>query len=351
MNNIVIIGPNIGMGGVEKASCTLANALNQNGNEVTYIALIPEAKFFNLNNSVQYLEPTGFNTNKMSLIKTLAFIRKNIKTINPNGIIAYTKFYASLANLALICTPYKVVFSERSSPFYKWPFHINLITQISILLKKPKMVIAQTQIAANYQKEIYKNTPIVVIPNIIKEPQTYASVERENIILCVGRFNDSCKGFDMMIQAFNQMQNKTWELHFAGGTKEEAKDLIKLIDIQNISRVKFLGKIEALDDFYAKAGIFVIPSRSEGFPNALVEAMFTGTPSISFDFTAGPRDIITDGVNGCIVKANDTKELAKKIDYLIENKSIRDKFSSNAKLSSQKFSEKELINQYQNLFI
>ena len=54
---ILIIGPNVGMGGVERASSILANGLKQAGNHVTYLALIPEPFFFELN--TDYIEPKG----------------------------------------------------------------------------------------------------------------------------------------------------------------------------------------------------------------------------------------------------------------------------------------------------
>lgn len=349
MKKVLIIGPNIGMGGVEKASCTLSNSLDKNGFEVNYLALIPENHFFELNKTIQYIEPNGFNLHKMSFIKTLFYIRKNVFLLKPDSIIAYTKFYAALVNLALLCSKHQVIFSERSSPLYVWPAHINLICKLSVLFKRPKLIIAQTKFAANYQKLFYKNTPITVIPNIVNQPIINPNIQREKIILCVGRFNDTCKGFDLMIQAFNLLKNDDWELHFAGGLESEAFNLIKLANPARLNKIKFLGKISKLDLLFAKAGIFVIPSRSEGFPNALVEAMMASAPSISYNFNEVVDEIITNNFDGIIVNPEDTIELAEKIDYLISNEAIRNKLSINAKLSSLKFSEVELIKQYQKL--
>ena len=62
----------------------------------------------------------------MSFIKTIKYIRRNVSEIKPDKIIVFTKFYASLANFALIFTKYKIFVTERSSPLYKWPNHIEL---------------------------------------------------------------------------------------------------------------------------------------------------------------------------------------------------------------------------------
>jgi glycosyltransferase involved in cell wall biosynthesis len=221
-----------------------------------------------------------------------------------------------------------------------------MFCKLSITLKKPKAIISQTLTASVYQKKFYGNVPYYVIPNIIQPPILYPGIQREPFILCVGRFNDSCKGFDLMVQSFNILSNKNWELHFAGGDVEEAESLIKLIKPERRNNVKFLGKINPVDQLYARAGIFVIPSRIEGFPNALAEAMSAGVPSISFDFVAGPRDIIKENEDGIIVEKENVYALAQAIDSLIDNEFMRNKLSQNAMVNSIKFNKSSVIMQY-----
>jgi glycosyltransferase involved in cell wall biosynthesis len=119
------------------------------------------------------------------------------------------------------------------------------------------------------------------------------------------------------LESFAKLKNQDWELHIAGGDEEgEAlKEQAERLGV--INRIKFLGKVKDIDREYAKAGIYVIPSRSEGFPNALAEAMAAGCCCIAFDFVAGPRDIIVDGISGLIIENGNTTEMAKAIDYLI----------------------------------
>jgi glycosyltransferase involved in cell wall biosynthesis len=106
-----------------------------------------------------------------------------------------------------------------------------------------------------------------------------------------------------------------------------------------IDRIKFLGKVKDIDLEYAKAGIYVIPSRSEGFPNALAEAMGAGCSCIAFDFTAGPRDIIVDGISGLIIENGNTTEMAKAIDYLIAHPEKRMQLSKEAIKIREKLNE------------
>jgi glycosyltransferase involved in cell wall biosynthesis len=128
---------------------------------------------------------------------------------------------------------------------------------------------------------------------------------------------DHLKGFDLLIESFSFMKNKTWELHIAGGDEngQELKELA--IKLGVLERITFLGKVQNIDKVYASAGIFVIPSRSEGFPNALAEAMGASCCCVAFDFIAGPRDMIEHESSGIIVENGTITSMALALDELI----------------------------------
>jgi GalNAc-alpha-(1->4)-GalNAc-alpha-(1->3)-diNAcBac-PP-undecaprenol alpha-1,4-N-acetyl-D-galactosaminyltransferase len=341
---IVIIGPNVGMGGVERASSNIANGLQNAGHEVTYLALIPEKHFFDLHTN--YVEPIGFNENKMSLFKTLCYIRKNIKNLQPDKIIAFTKFYSSIANAAIFFTKYNIIVTERSSPLYQWPKKIELFSKVSFLFKKAGGVISQTAIASKYHKNLYGKTRYAIIPNVVRQIELYPEIKRENIILAVGRFHDDCKGFDLLVKAFNLLEDKSWRLVFVGGTKDEGQYLLDMATPAARLNIDFLGSVKNMDKIYAKAGIFVMPSRSEGFPNALAEAMAAGCCCISFDFIAGPRDLIDHNQTGLIVENGNIAALSKTIDELISKPEIRIKFEKASTVTRSRFCEDTIIKKY-----
>lgn len=337
---ILIIGPNLGLGGVERASSNISNGLHNLGHDLTYLALIPETPFYDL--KTKYIEPKNFNIKKMDFLSTILYIRKEVNRINPDSILCFTKFYAALVNLALLLTKYGIFVTERSSPFYLWPKKIEIICKISFFLKKPKGVVSQTSIASQYHQKYYGKTKYTVVPNAIKEIIRYPEIKRENFILAVGRFHDPCKGFDLLIQAFNLLKNEDWKLVFAGGTQEEGQYLLDLAINAKKDKIEFLGAIKDIDKLYSKAGIFVMPSRSEGFPNALAEALSAGCCCVSFDFTAGPRDLIKHGVNGEIVEAENIQALALTLDGLIIDSKRRDSYRKEAIKVGNKLSEKNI---------
>lgn len=352
MESVLIIAPNIGMGGVERASCTMANAFASHGHKVLFLALIPELPFFKLSSDIQYIEPIGFNSKKMDILRTLLFIRNEVHVYKPNYILAYTKFYAAIANLALIGSHYGLVLTERSSPLYKWPWYIELFCWISFRIKQPRGVISQTSVASEYHRRYYPGVPNVVIPNPVRNVIKYPYLLRKNWILAVGRFHDDNKGFDLLVQAFSLMQNKTWRLVFVGGSRDDGKYLLDIsANSQVASRLDFLGKVIGIDEIYAQAGIFVMPSRKEGFPNALCEAMAAGCACISFDFIAGPRDIISNLENGIIVPDRDIQGLADALDHLILNSKLRIELGKSAEITEQRLSLDKIAQQYWNFLL
>ncbi|WP_291275388.1 glycosyltransferase [Flavobacterium sp.] len=348
-NKILIIAPCLAMGGIERASSNTANGLSELGAKVYFLSLFKKEAFFKLNEGIEIIEPQGFNKTKLSLFKSILWIRKEVKRVNPEHILVFNKFYGAITALALLGTKYPYFLSERSSPLFVWRQPMRAINKLAFSIKPPKGVIAQTNIAAEYQRKYFKKTEVIVIPNSVREVQLFPEIKREKVILAVGRLNDYLKGFDLLIESFAKLKNQDWELHIAGGDEEgEAlKEQAERLGV--INRIKFLGKVKEIDKCYAYAGMFVIPSRSEGFPNALAEAMTAGCCCIAFDFVAGPNEMITNGVDGILVPSGDTQKLAVAIDDLIVKDDFRDVLAQKAIKTSQNFKKSTIISRIANV--
>jgi glycosyltransferase involved in cell wall biosynthesis len=319
------------MGGMERAASNTANGLLSLGNEVIFLTIFKKPHFFLLHNDIRIIEPIGFNQTSLNNLKTVFWIRQQIENTNPTTILVFNKFYGALTALSLIKIKIPFYISERSSPFFSWRFPLNFINKVGYYLNPPTGVMAQTEIAAQYQRKYFPHSKLEVIPNSIRTVKLYPNVKREQIILAVGRMNDYLKGFDLLIEALAKIKNQHWELHFAGGEKEDGLEIIEQASsLGLLHRIRFLGKIKDLDPIYAKAGIFVIPSRSEGFPNALAEAMAAGCCCVAFDFIAGASDIIKHNLNGLIVENGNIIALAECIDDLILDEQKRILLGQNA---------------------
>ena len=328
------------MGGMERAGVNLANALNNEKLNISFISFFKQEHFFKLDKNITLYEPPNFNVHKLSLIRSILWLRKTIKEINPDKIIVLNKLYGAITCFSLIGYRYQVFLSERSSPLYKWPLSQSIMIKLIFTIIKPYGVIAQTKIASEYQKKYYGDKiKIKVIPNAVRNVQFYPGIRREKVVLAAGRLNDSLKGFDRLLFAFSMIKNQEWKLHIAGGNSNEDPLLEEIINENNLhDRVIFLGKITDLDLTFASASIFVIPSRSEGFPNVLCEAMAAGLPCISFDFVAGPSDIIENRIDGILIEDGNIIELSKQLEALMNDESERIRLGKNARKIKEKLS-------------
>ena len=142
--------------------------------------------------------------------------------------------------------------------------------------------------------------------------------QRIKTLLAVGRLHEQ-KGFDMLLEAWNNVQRdnvqctKEWTLRIVG-EGEQRKKLEEQIRDLHLSNVVLAGRVENMVEEYDAASLFVLSSRYEGLPLALIEAMWCGLPCVSFDCPHGPAELL-GGDRGCLVPAMDVEKLAQQIIY------------------------------------
>ena len=134
----------------------------------------------------------------------------------------------------------------------------------------------------------------------------------------------------------------------SGPLKDELEAQAKSLGLQ--TRVSFIGATSDPFTLLQAADLFVFPSRFEGFPNALVEAMACGLPAISFDCLTGPADIIRNGVDGILVPPGDTAGFAAGMDMLMGNAAARARLGIRASEVLTRFSVEKIIALWEQLF-
>src|SRR5690606_19824055 len=157
----------------------------------------------------------------------------------------------------------------------------------------------------------------------VKKIQNYPDIAKEKLILNVGRLVTE-KGQKYLIEAFSKINEKAdWRVVILGDgpLRNQLEEQVKILGLDK--QVQFLGAVNNVDEWLAKASIFVIPSISEGFPNALAEAMSAGLPCVSFDCKTGPRDLIENYKNGILVEEKNVEELANSLQKLIDDPILR----------------------------
>ncbi len=329
MKKILFIISSLNVGGAEKILTTLANHFDNIGYKVTILIATKNSGFFPLNKNIEVVE-----LKRVKPIFTLINeLKREILAINPDITISFMSEMNILATIASKLANKPILVSERSAYDF---------LDIKPIWKKLRRVIYPfvdgLVVLTNADKNRYhfvKNRYIIENPLILKH--NHLNIKREKIVLAVGRLNP-VKGFDLLIKAFAKVKNRDWRLRVVGDGREREK-LEKLVKKLNLEeRVKLIGLVKDVELEYKRASIFVLSSRTEGFPGVLCEAMGYGCAVISFDSPSAPREIITDKKDGILVKPNSIEELASKIDYLIDNPKIRDNLAQNAQKISNRLS-------------
>jgi glycosyltransferase involved in cell wall biosynthesis len=157
------------------------------------------------------------------------------------------------------------------------------------------------------------------------------------------------KGFDVLLRAFAAVSpaHPDWELAIfgAGPDLESLRALAGDLGLQG--RIRFPGRVKDPHAVMRCAGLYVLSSRFEGFPNALCEAMACGMPVIATDCPTGPREIITDGVDGLLVPNEDAAAMASAMDRLMGDEALRKELGSRASLIAARFSLDAVMSQWE----
>ena len=154
-----------------------------------------------------------------------------------------------------------------------------------------------------------------------------------NSLFFLGRLEER-KGIDFLIRAIPIVKDRLNDIQlFIGGDGVLRSSLENFIKKNNLeSNVHLLGTVDdsALNEWYNKVSVVIIPSVFEGFGLTAVEAMACGTSVIASN-ADGLRDVIEDGINGFWVPYNDVSALSARILDLLENGSWLSKLSKNGK--------------------
>jgi glycosyltransferase involved in cell wall biosynthesis len=174
-------------------------------------------------------------------------------------------------------------------------------------------------------------TRIVHMPNMLTPLSGGLADPSSRVVVSVGRLTGP-KGFDLAIRAFEEVvrQHPDWTLRIygSGGQSKRLRHMVLARGLYN--NVLLMGRAERVGEELAKASVFVLSSRSEGFGMVIIEAMSKGLAVVSFDCPRGPREIIDHGADGLLVPNGDVDALARALSQLVEDEHERRRLASGA---------------------
>ncbi len=320
MKNVLFIIPSLSNGGAERVVCNLANSLCLKYNiKVIYFYSTTHEYVFDKNVELINL----FNATKEEFLsikksKRIKMLKQAIKRVDPNVIFPFLNHVCIYSFFATFNTKYlkRVVFTERINPKYL-NFKSRFIKKLLLNTFIKRFVVQNEGEKHFYNKRIQRKT--CIIPNQLNN--NYFSYKKEysnelKTFIGIGRLSDQ-KNFSMLIKAFSKIDKDCRLLIYGQGEeKENLQTLIKSLKLEN--KVFLMGHKNNIGEIYNDADAFVMPSKFEGMPNALLESLAIGLPSIATDFDFGPREIAMQ-VKSLIVCDNNEDKLTKAMLHLMDN--------------------------------
>jgi len=354
-SHLVFLISTLKSGGAERVISILANKAAEEGYKVSLITFqsAREKPFYPLNDKVTLIaldaltpSTTPFFSRIHLACLRLLKIRQAIKECHPQAVISFmdvTNVIMLLSTLGFSC---KKIVSERSDP----RFHtLSLLLKIlrNMTYRLASSIVVQTKGAASYF-----NKAVEIIPNPVIHPSTQILNIRAEIkkIVTVGRL-DGPKDHQTLIKAFSGLAhlNKGVQLLIYGEGPKRA-DLLKLINSLSLQeRVFIKGPEGDVSQIYREADLFVFPTKYEGFPNVLCEALSYGVPVIASN-CYGNLTIVKDKLNGRVFKVGDIAELQELISELAEDHPQRKNLSNQAVKISTQYSLDRIFPMWVDLF-
>jgi GalNAc-alpha-(1->4)-GalNAc-alpha-(1->3)-diNAcBac-PP-undecaprenol alpha-1,4-N-acetyl-D-galactosaminyltransferase len=268
-------------------------------------------------------------------------VRAQVRARRPDVVISMMDTTNILTLLATIGLRVPVIVSERIhpamhriGPFREWMRRCVYPLADLIVVVSPQI---REWMETNVRRDrvVFVPNPVTPIKPSSTPPRSFG-LERK--VVGMGRLA-SQKGFDLLLQAFAPCcrSHPGWTLDILGDGPERASLEALALRLGISSCTRFLGLVRDPGTVLSQGDLFVLSSRYEGFPNALVEAMSCGLPAVSFDCPSGPKDIIRDGVDGILVPPQDVEGLSAAIDRLMSNDAERHSLASRAIEVNERF--------------
>lgn len=362
--------PSLEPGGTERNVVNLANAIDVTKYNVSLVLGIKEGDFLGQINAHIPIIDLGASHSIPLFFKLVDYLRAG----KPDVLIS------SFPRINIICilakffsgAPTKIIITEHSvfsllpviaKTFWRRSFAYFFMPVLAKFLypHTSAIVCVSRGIADDLAAILHISNSITIINNPVVSEEVYLLAERPvshpwflesniPVIIAAGRLV-ACKDYPTLLSAFKLVAEKMPARLVILGRGPEEKKLQNLSRDLGISKyVAFLGFVENPYSYMKKSTLFVLSSLQEGFGNVIIEAMACGIPVISTDCPAGPREIISSGINGLLVPVGDYLSLAKNMVNILTDAALREKVSDGGKKRAQDFYVSTSAKKYEELF-
>lgn len=327
-------------GGAERVIIQLAKHFAENGYKSILVTSFIDKNEYIVPENVIRLSLEG-NVILQSRLKKNIFrivsLRRLCKKYNPVAVISFMAEPNYRAILATFGLPTKTVISVRNDPQKEYAGKLGHFLA-SHLLPMADGCVFQTDEAKRWFSLKLQRKSRVIFNDV--DPVFFKTeyVGGKDIV-ALGRLTEQ-KNHEMLIKAFKTVHDKypkeKLKIYGNGHLQNTLKQLIKELDLSDV--VELAGLTTNAPEVLAHCKQFVLSSDYEGMPNALMEAMAIGVPSISTDCPCGgPKMLIENEVTGLLTPVGDSRALADAMMKYLSNESLAITIGKNAREQANKY--------------
>ncbi len=363
MARIAVVIHSLTGGGSEHVAARMASWWAEHGYEVSLLTLDSvEVDAIPVSSRVTRVG-LGLMSDSSGLLSALLANRQRVRELrrvlletNAEHVISLTDRMNVVTLLACRGTKLQPVVCERTDPRH------SLMGRLWSWLRdrtyrRARAIVVQTAAVRDLVLPIAGKAPVEVIPNCVW-PADERSVPGQlelptdhRWLAAVGRFDEQ-KGFDLLLDAFDLIadQHPNWNLVLVGDGPLRSEYESRIAAGTLTDRVLLAGWVENPWQALGKqADVFSLPSRCEGFPNALLEAMAAGLFPVAFDCQSGPAEIIRHKTDGLLVPNGNVAEFAEALSRVMSDDALRQRLADEALAVRTRFSVEHYFEQWNSL--
>jgi len=365
---ICFVLPSLNGGGAERAAVQILNGLDPERWTRTMFLLAREGPYLaEVDRSVSIASP-----DTASRFGRWRALRAFIANEHPEIVMAFLSYFSVLAATRAANTRAKVIFNLQTpmSDFltdadYQWrqgghKLMFSAITRVAY--GAADAIVATSQGVAGDLTAAFGVDPdrIRVVPNPVdldrvRSAGAEAIDERllpagdGPLIVAAGRLAEA-KNYPLMIESLLALRKHLPARLCILGKGEMEESLRRLISERGLSTAVSLAGFQPNPwKYIARADVFLLTSRYEGFGNVLIEAMACGTPVVA-TASPGTRDIVTHGVDGLLVESHTADRIAAALADVLADSGVRSAMSRAAIGSAERFASPGVVQRYEEVF-
>lgn len=362
MKRILLFRPTMGEGGADRVTIKLLQHLDRSTFQPSLVLVKKDGVLLDQVPEDVPVIDLGVSRLRFSWLKLALILHREkpdifLSTSSGGNLVA------ALAHAIVPNAHRSLILSERNTftevRRERRPHWLPVVPVTKHLYKRASRIIAVSEGVAKDLREALSLPEglVTAIHNPVVDEELYELADqpidhpwlREDVpvLLAVGRLVPQ-KDYPSLLRAFSAIRRERPLRLIVLGEGEERKRIERYAQQLGIRHdVDFPGFVENPFPFMRRCTVYVLASRFEGLPGALIQAMACGAPVVSTDCPSGPSEIIHSGSNGFLVPVGDWKQLAASIESLLDNPELRRSFSDAATKAAAEFGVTPMIHHYE----